>query len=385
MDSCTTVIEQKVAVPVTPPAGTGIEDTNKADLAGKNGDFISVILAVKNEEGYIERCMRSLLEQDFPGVRYQIIIVDGQSTDNTLGIVGKLMKEYPGMIKVVSNPKMWVAPGRNVGIASATGSNLIAYMDGHCIAAGDWLKTLYQGYLEEAGPMIGGVGSLGFDVSPQDESLVGSAIEQVVNSLLVVLTPYMMAKVRSEAATAPYVLYRKEALERSGMYDEDMKCGEDFVLNHKIRKAGYKLFVEPRAIVYHYKRNSIRGFYHQMWNYGFAKAVISKRYPGACPAAHFLPPFVILLMASLAAASIFLSALRLFIVPAALLYVATIIGFSLYTAMRKRRWEMGLLMPVLYVTQHIGYTLGFFKGLLGKGWQKELEAVVMRASSESNI
>lgn len=47
---------------------------------------VSLVLPVRNEERFIDQCLRSLLAQDYPG-EIELIIVDGQSTDRTTEIV----------------------------------------------------------------------------------------------------------------------------------------------------------------------------------------------------------------------------------------------------------------------------------------------------------
>ena len=51
--------------------------------------FISVVVGIRNEERYIEECIDSLLNLDYPKDSYEIIIVDGMSTDKTKDIVQK--------------------------------------------------------------------------------------------------------------------------------------------------------------------------------------------------------------------------------------------------------------------------------------------------------
>jgi len=53
--------------------------------------FVSVIVGIRNEEKFIEECIESLLDLDYPRDSYEIIIVDGMSTDKTPDIV----KKYP--------------------------------------------------------------------------------------------------------------------------------------------------------------------------------------------------------------------------------------------------------------------------------------------------
>lgn len=64
---------------------------------------ISVILPARNEEGFIEKCINSLLDQDYQN--YEIIAVDDQSEDNTGKIIKKLAEKNSKVIHVTANPK----------------------------------------------------------------------------------------------------------------------------------------------------------------------------------------------------------------------------------------------------------------------------------------
>jgi len=59
--------------------------------------FVSVVVGIRNEEKFIEECIESLLNLDYPRDSYEIIIVDGMSTDKTRDIVQK----YP--VKLLLN------------------------------------------------------------------------------------------------------------------------------------------------------------------------------------------------------------------------------------------------------------------------------------------
>ena len=54
---------------------------------------VTAMIVVRNEEDYIVISLKSLLNQDFPKDKYEIIIVDGCSTDNTLETVKKYIEE----------------------------------------------------------------------------------------------------------------------------------------------------------------------------------------------------------------------------------------------------------------------------------------------------
>lgn len=330
-------------------------------------DFISVIVAVRNEEKYIEKCLLSLINQEFSHKFYQIVVVDGMSTDQTVIIVQKFIRKYPNLIKYYENQKEWQAIGRNIAIQNETDSNLIAYIDGHCIADEKWLKTLYNSLQELNITKVGGVGSI--HTSPKDESLIGKAIEQIFFSFIGGFgSSYRLIEKKKEVDTVPFVLYKREALEKVGLYDEGMRYGEDFTLNFKLRQADYKLFVEPKAIVYYYKRNTISSFFKQMHNYGFTKAIVWKKYPSSISAFHYIPSVLIIFLSLLMITSNYITEIKLVSYLLISIYGITIISYSLIYALENKQYRFIELMPVLYIVEHFAYGFGFLKGLFKKGW-----------------
>lgn len=332
-------------------------------------DFISVIVAVKNEEEYIAKCLDSLIDQSISRDLYQIVVVDGKSDDSTQEIVARYASEYPDLIKLYTNEGHWQSIGRNIAIKNEDGSNLIAYIDGHCKADRNWLKNLYHSLVVQDQDYIAGVGSVHF--SPSDESLIGRAIEQVYRSPLGGQgSSFKQDGKNHEVSTVPYVLYKKNILKLVGLYDEDMKVGEDFSLNYKIRHLGYKLLVNPNAIVYYYKRKTYGGFAKQMYNYGFAKAVLLSKYPSSINKFHYAPPIFVILFVVSILGSILSSTLKIFSLIITIFYIFFIIYFSLISSLRTKSVSLLLIMPILFIIQLPSYSFGFFMGIIKRGWSK---------------
>lgn len=79
----------------------------------KDFPFISVLIPARNEEKVIKQCIESLINQQYP--TYEIIVLDDNSTDETLNILESLCLKYPEKLKVVQGkplPKDWM--GKNM-------------------------------------------------------------------------------------------------------------------------------------------------------------------------------------------------------------------------------------------------------------------------------
>jgi len=93
--------------------------------------FISVILPVRNERTMLPRLIDELLKQNYPADRFEILVVDGRSTDGTADLVRRRYSDKHVKVRVLDNPKMLSSAGRNVGVRAAAGE-VIVFIDGHC-------------------------------------------------------------------------------------------------------------------------------------------------------------------------------------------------------------------------------------------------------------
>ncbi|MEE3232858.1 MAG: glycosyltransferase family A protein [Candidatus Latescibacterota bacterium] len=101
---------------------------------------ISIIVPCYNAKTTIEKCVISLLDQDFPKEDYEIIIVDDASTDNCLDLI---QDDHIKKIKAPSNKGPGVA--RNLGAEMAQGE-ILAFTDSDCIAPSHWLTKIKEGF-----------------------------------------------------------------------------------------------------------------------------------------------------------------------------------------------------------------------------------------------
>ncbi len=104
----------------------------------KKLSFVSVVVPMYNEELYIKNCLLSLINQDYPKDCYEIIVINGNSTDNSKEIVTSLMKKYP-FIKIYNNPKRITPISFNIGIEKSRGE-IIIFIGAHAICENDYIS-----------------------------------------------------------------------------------------------------------------------------------------------------------------------------------------------------------------------------------------------------
>src|SRR5579863_184080 len=85
-----------------------------------NAPFVSVVLPILNEERHIRACLESVLAQDYPGDRFEVIVADGGSTDGTRDIVSAVAARDP-RVRLIDNPGRLQAAGLNRAILAGKG------------------------------------------------------------------------------------------------------------------------------------------------------------------------------------------------------------------------------------------------------------------------
>lgn len=238
--------------------------------------FISVVVAVRNEVQYIEKCIKSLANQDYPD--YEIIVVDGMSDDDTYELLKKLQKKYD--FKLLRNERRNAAAGRNIGIGVARG-DVIAFIDGDAVASRNWLSSIAKAFERNSAVGVGGP-----DLLPEDSEYKARAIGLVMTSPLARggrLNPStqhtMMEKERYvEHIPTCNLCLKKEIFQEVGTFDENFVKGQDLELNYRIVKAGYKLLYSPSIKVVHYRKHHIRHFASQIYKWAKAKVAIIKKH-----------------------------------------------------------------------------------------------------------
>lgn len=100
---------------------------------------VSVIIPVYNSEKYVEKCIRSVMEQSYKDL--EIIVINDGSTDSSIDILQKLSEE-DGRIRLINQENAGVAAARNEGLKLATGEYLV-FVDGDDYIGQEYIQNLY--------------------------------------------------------------------------------------------------------------------------------------------------------------------------------------------------------------------------------------------------
>jgi glycosyltransferase involved in cell wall biosynthesis len=112
-------------------------------------DF-SIVVPVFNAERFIERCLRSLIRQTYPADRYEIVVVDNNSSDRSAAITAKFHQ-----VKLLREAEQGSYAARNTGVRAARGE-VVAFTDPDCEVQADWLENIDRAIeLTEVGIVLG--------------------------------------------------------------------------------------------------------------------------------------------------------------------------------------------------------------------------------------
>lgn len=321
---------------------------------------VAVIIPTLNEASRIRDCIESLERNQLDGISMEIVIVDGGSSDGTKEIVSDFKSRFTNvrMIEAVGEN---LSHSRNLGISSSK-ADIIINFSGHVTAPENFIRTLVR-TLVSSSDEVAGVGC-SQRLSANETSLVARAAFSISESMLGgrLIRPYQSSRTAGPVASVAFCAYRKKVLEKVGPFDVSNSRGDDADLNLRIRKAGYKLLLTPETFVFYAPRNSLAGFWSQMFGSGRARTrIIVKNHALRMQAGGFsylalmgLPVYTILLMIAFGVGL----PVRSLLVASLAVYLVLLAASSAKLAFEWRKPSLFFLTILMYFMEHFGYGLG---------------------------
>lgn len=247
---------------------------------------ISYVMPVLNEAGYIEDAVSSILAQEYAGP-VEVILALGPSTDATPAIVARLIEAEP-RIRLVQNPGMDIPIGLNLAITAST-QPIIVRVDAHTELGADYTRLAVE-TLERTG-----AASLGGIMAAAGRTTFQSAVARAYNSRFGLGGgAYHGSAVEGPAESAYMGVMRKDALMSVGLFDESLRRGEDWELNHRLRAAGHLVWLDPRLSVTYWPRSTPAKLARQFLSTGIWRGELVRRLGGRNPLRFFAPPLLLL-------------------------------------------------------------------------------------------
>jgi len=328
-------------------------------------EFVSVVIPCFNEEEFIGKTLENLASQYDPS-RYEIIVVDGMSSDHTRAVIQLFQRTQPQVaVRILDNPARYIPTALNIGIKAARGE-IVARMDAHAVPSAGYVRRCVKVLAENSNGVVGAP----CDVRPATNTLMARAIAAAVsNRFGIGDAKYRLQSGKAEQEsvdTVAFSCFRKELWESLGGFNEELLANEDYDFNYRVRVSGGSVLLDRTEHCDYFARATLGGLARQYFRYGQWKARMLKLHPRSIRWRHVVAPiFVVSILA--------LGVLGLFWSPAVWLLGLELAVYLVLALLLGRQRGRGVvdslaltfLMPLVFLTIHLAWGVSFFRGLMG--------------------
>lgn len=305
-----------------------------------NEPFISIIIPAKDAEETIEKCINSIFSINYSN--YEVIVVDDGSQDSTL----KILERYKDKFKILKTNSKGPSYARNIGVINCKGE-FVVFVDADCLLDENLLRELWRCFekFPEA-VSCGGIQKLPSD-STEFERKIFLFMKRTgfISDYMRTAKDERIIEVNHNASCC--VMYRKDIFLKEDGFLEGLWPGEDVELDYRLKKKGYKIYFNPKAIVYHYRPKNLKKFLKMMYRYGFAQGFLVRKY-GLFRKIHILP------------------LLSLFFLSILFIYRKFMFIFILISLIAVWLYFLSFFSLLLFIVTVVSWHFGFMVGLIRK-------------------
>ncbi|UUT36486.1 glycosyltransferase family 2 protein [Microbacterium elymi] len=321
-------------------------------------------MPVLNEVDYLERAVRTVLAQQIDGPS-EIVLALGPSTDGTDDVARALAADDERIV-LVGNPGADIPKGLNLAIRASRHPTIVR-VDAHSELSTGYAHRALETLARTRAANVGGV------MRADGRTPFQRAVARAYNSPIGLGgAAYHGGTHAGEAESAYLGVMRRAVLDEVGLFDESIRRGEDWELNLRIRRAGYRVWFDPTLAVTYWPRESWLRLARQFRATGAWRGELVRRYGRRNAVRFFAPPALVVVIAlavltgvlqatgilsawvGLAASVVYLP-----VIAYAVLLVAVAAGSGGGRGWRDKLWTLAVLP-----TMHLSWGTGFLAGLL---------------------
>jgi cellulose synthase/poly-beta-1,6-N-acetylglucosamine synthase-like glycosyltransferase len=315
---------------------------------------VSVVVPARNAAQTIGECLEGLLAQTTPRERYEVIVVDDGSSDQTRDVVGRWQ------VKLLAQEHAGPAAARNRGVAEARGT-IVLFTDADCVPAPEWIDEMARPFQNP--DVVGVKGAYRTRQGGILPRFVQCEYEERYEK---------MARLKQIDFIDTYSAgYRREVFLSAGGFDTVYPDAsvEDQEFSFRLAERGYKMVFNPRAVVYHQHPETLRAYFRRKFNIGYWKVRLLRNHPQKAMRDSHTPQT---LKVQMAVALLLLPLLALTLVRydlawlaglAASVFLISLVPFTVKAL--RRDLTIGLLSPFFLFVRAVALGAGMIRGVWG--------------------
>lgn len=323
---------------------------------------VSYVMPVLNEVTHVRAAVDSLLAQDYAGP-FEVTIALGPSMDGTTQLVEELVA-VDSRIRVVDNVVGSTPAGLNLAIRESQ-YPIVIRVDAHSVLPPDYARVAVETILETGADNVGGL------MDAQGTTDFERAVARAYGSRVGLGGTKLHVGGEAGPAETVYLgVFRRDRLIEVGLFDEEIKRGQDWELNRRLRTTGGTVWFTPRLKVTYRPRPNLYRLARQFFSTGIWRGELARRFPASNGLRYFAPPVMVvgvavgtvlgivgIIQALLGAAPWLLWG---FAIPA--LYVVIVVISALLwgrrDGFRPFLWFL-VVLPCIHFSWGIGFVLGY--------------------------
>ncbi len=314
----------------------------------------SVIIPSYNRADEIKELLASLNLLQFPTDRFEVIIADDGSNDETQQVVRQAQTQYPYTLSYFSQKNQGPGTARNLGISKAHGDFFI-FVDSDVTVPATWLTNIDIALHKDQADAFGGPDTFRKDFPP--------LLKAINYSMTSFLTTGGLRGKKGKKLAKFYPRSFNMGLSRSLQKNiggfSSLRHGQDIEFSHRILNSGAKVIFVADAPVFHKRRTNLRRFFRQVFNWGVARINLYKIDSKMLEFVHALPAIATLITLLIILTAIFCPSTRI-LFWAALAFGLLITILSMIDAVFKyKEIKPALYLPIVIPSQIFGYGFGF--------------------------
>jgi len=246
---------------------------------------LTILLCTHNRADLLRGALESLEGQTLHRSRFEVLVIDNASTDETAAVVAKCVARGRIDVRRVFEPELGLDAARNRGVREAAGE-IIAFLDDDARARGDWAAAILDGFARHDAPILGGRVDLDWTI-PRPAWFSDVLLRYLIHCDY---GPQVVAFTAPPWLYGTNVAVRKSLFQEIGLFrldldrkGESLMGGGDTEFFKRAHARGHRLLYLPELVVRHLvpAARVTRAFFRERLLYsGYTRAAVGTEAAG---------------------------------------------------------------------------------------------------------